>query len=163
MCWTCDNPNATEAEYLELVREKIDSHGVFIQYVEKDRWRPPFAYTVGLREVGHPELLVTGLRAEWGTRFLDTVAHELVHHDGAAYVPGQRNTWPEGGAVEVVAVAEPTVHLLTAVATYGPDVRAVQLVYADDRGRWPWQVGFRGYQPVLGPRSHDTADGPPAQ
>lgn len=153
MCWSCDHPTATEADYLELVREKIDSHGVFIQYVEKDRWRPPFAYTVGLTEVGHPELLVTGLAAREAGRFLDSIAHELVHHGGSAYVPGQLNAWPEGGRAEVVEVTEPTVHLLTAVAMYGPDLRAVQLVYTDDRGRWPWQVGFRGNQPVLGPRA----------
>lgn len=59
--------------------------------------------------------------------------------------------WPGRVAVEVVDVAEPTVYLVMATATYGPDVRAVQLVYADDRGRWPWQMGFRGDQPVLGP------------
>ena len=151
MCWSCDNPTATEADYLELVREKIDSYGVFLQHVEKDRWRPPFTYTVGLTEVGHPELLVTGLSATKAGRFLNAVAHGLLAHGAEALVPGQVHVPDDGPAVEVVDVAEPTVHLLTAVATYGPALRAVQLVYADDRGRWPWQVGFRGYQPVLGP------------
>lgn len=35
----------------------------------------------------------------------------------------------------------------------GLGIDAQQLVYADDRGRWPWEVGFRGTQPVLGPRA----------
>lgn len=153
MCWKCDNPNATEADYLELVREVIASHGLFIQYVEKDRWRPALAYTVGLTQIGHPELLVTGLATKDAGCFLTTIAHELLHHDAEAFVPGQLRQWAEGAAVEVVDVTEPTVHLVTADATYGPDLRAVQLVYTDDRGRLPWQVGFRGNQPVLGPRA----------
>jgi hypothetical protein len=47
------------------------------------------------------------------------------------------------------------VHLLTAVALHGPAVRGLQMVWADDRSRWPWERGFRGRrggQPVLGPR-----------
>ncbi len=58
-------------------------------------------------------------------------------------------------------VAEPGAHLAVAAALNGPRFSAVQLVYADDRGRWPWDVGYRGGrggQPVLGARSNA---GPP--
>ena len=61
-----------------------------------------------------------------------------------------------GPVVEFVQVTHPEVHLLRAVDLYGPSVRALQVVWADDRGHWPWQVRFRGGrggQPVLGPRS----------
>jgi hypothetical protein len=43
-----------------------------------------------------------------------------------------------------------------AVAIEGRDIQAVQLVWADDRGRWPWAKGFddgRRTQPVLGVRA----------
>jgi len=40
-----------------------------VQYVESDR--APYAYTVGLREHGLPELLVTGLPPERTARLLD--------------------------------------------------------------------------------------------
>jgi hypothetical protein len=56
----------------------------------------------------------------------------------------------------VVALPHPEAHLLTAVELYGHEVRALQLVRADDRGRWPWERGHRGGrggQPVLGPRA----------
>ncbi|MGV0838318.1 DUF4262 domain-containing protein [Mycolicibacterium thermoresistibile] len=39
---------------------------------------------------------------------------------------------------------------------FGPQVRALQLVWADDRGRWPWERGWmhgRRKQPVLGVRA----------
>ncbi|MGQ0778962.1 MAG: DUF4262 domain-containing protein [Pseudonocardiales bacterium] len=31
----------------------------------------------------------------------------------------------------------------TAVALFGREFRALQLVWADDRGHWPWERGFR--------------------
>jgi uncharacterized protein DUF4262 len=61
----------------------------------------------------------------------------------------------DGPEIEIVEVTEPTVHLAIAVEIFGPEIRALQLVYADDRGHWPWDVGFRGGrggQPVLGVR-----------
>ena len=152
MCWKCDNPNATDADYLRLNQEKISTYGWFIQFVERDRRRPPFAYTVGLTPLGHPELLVTGLTPRKAGNLLNSIAHGLVSHNDRAYVAGERQVWPNRAPLEVIGVAEPTVHLVMATAMYGPRLRAVQLAYADDRGRWPWQVGFRGNQPVLGPR-----------
>ena len=55
--------------------------------------------------------------------------------------------------IEIVEVAEPTAHLVTASEFYGPGIRALQLVHAADRGHWRWQVGYRGGQPVLGVRA----------
>lgn len=155
MCWKCDHPDATEADYLTMVRGIIDSHGWFVQGVEKDRLRPPFAYTVGLTELGRPELLVTGMALRESARFLNGMGRLLVDQDAWEFVAGDRHRWPDGTAVEVVDVAEPTVHLVTACQVYGQSVRAVQLVHADDRGRWPWEIGFRGNQPVLGPRARE--------
>jgi hypothetical protein len=39
------------------------------------------------------------------------------------------------------------------VAIHGSNVRGLQLVWADSRGRWPWSPGFnngRATQPMLG-------------
>jgi len=61
-----------------------------------------------------------------------------------------------GPVMEIVRVTEPSVHLAVAAALNGPQFVALQLVYADDRGRWPWESGFRGGrggQPVLGART----------
>ncbi|MGH3919481.1 MAG: DUF4262 domain-containing protein, partial [Pseudonocardiaceae bacterium] len=58
--------------------------------------------------------------------------------------------------VEIVELPHPDAHLESAIALYGVEIRALQLVRADDRGRWPWERGYRGGrggQPVLGPRA----------
>jgi hypothetical protein len=70
--------------------------------------------------------------------------------------PGEQIPLRGGPLVEIVTVSEPTAHLVTAVELYGPRIRALQVVHADDRGRWPWEVGYRGVrggQPVLGKRA----------
>jgi hypothetical protein len=152
MCWQCDHPEATTDDYLDLVRGIIDRSGWFIQVVERERWRPGFAYTVGLTGLGRPELVVTGQRPREAGTLLNSVAHHLVCHDGGGLRAGGRLPLSDHPEIEVVRVAEPTVHLVMASRIYGPDVRGHQLVYADDRGRWPWETGFRGNQPVLGVR-----------
>jgi hypothetical protein len=58
--------------------------------------------------------------------------------------------------LEAVAVDEPEQRLLVAHCLYRDRLRALQLVWADDAGRWPWDRGHRARragQPVLGPRA----------
>jgi len=154
MCWQCDHPGSTWLDVLEHMRELIACHGWAVVGVERNRIRPPWAYTVGLTESGRPELVVTGMPAVLATRLLNDVAGHVLHAD--APVPGERVPLIGGPLIEIVEVAEPSAHLNVAVQLYGVAIRALQLVHADDHGGWPWEVGFRGVrggQPVLGARA----------
>jgi Domain of unknown function (DUF4262) len=152
MCWQCDNPDKTQADYLNRLRKEIASHGWVVHYVEDERM--PFAYTIGLHQRGLPELLTTGLdprRAGW---LLNTFAKRALADRRP--VPGNQVWLPAATRVELVGVARPDVHLVMAVGIEGPDISAIQLVWADGRGRWPWAPGFNdGRQPqaVLGDRA----------
>lgn len=99
--------------------------------------------------------MVTGLRAPEAGDLLNDFADGVVHH-GERLSPGQVLTCPHGSEMAVVELAHPDAHLATAVSLFrGATLRALQLVWSDDRGHWPWDVGFRcrrGGQPVLGPR-----------
>ncbi len=153
MCWQCDHPESTRLDYLEHVRELIDCHGWAVQGVQRGRIHPPGAYTVGLTLNGRPELVVTGMPLVRATELLNDVASHVLHADAPR--PGEQIPLVGGPLIEIVTVAEPAAHLLTAVEFYGPGIRALQLVHADDRGHWPWEAGFRGVlggQPVLGVR-----------
>ncbi|HEY7261483.1 MAG TPA: DUF4262 domain-containing protein [Trebonia sp.] len=154
MCWLCDHPEATWFDFLEHVRAEIAHAGFAVQGVNGDRRRSPWAYTAGLTAHGKPELVVTGLSMTRAAQLLRDAGHHLLHADAPR--PGEQ-IWPlDGLAIEFVEVAEPAVHLKVAVAIFGPKIRALQLVHADDRGHWPWEVGFRGGrggQPVLGVRA----------
>lgn len=154
MCWLCDHPNSTRDDYLSDMRDIITHYGWAIQGVERDRIRPPWAYTVGLTARGKPELAVTGLPVGRAAALLNDVAAHVAHAPVPA--PGLRVQLIDGPLIEFVKVSEPSAHLKIAVEIYGPGVRALQVVHADDRGHWPWDRGYRGVrggQPVLGERS----------
>jgi hypothetical protein len=144
------------------MRDLIACYGWAVQGVERDRIHPPWAYTVGLTRGGRPELVVTGLPLGRATDLLNDVASHVLH--AAAPRPGEQVPLRGGPVIEIVAVAEPAAHLVTAVEFYGPEIRALQLVHADDRGHWPWEVGYRGVrggQPVLGVRTPPRASAAP--
>jgi Domain of unknown function (DUF4262) len=156
MCWKCDNPEGTTEEYLDELRGTISDHGWAVQFVEDDK--RPFAYTVGLHARGLPELLITGLNAQISAIVLNSIAHTIVD-DGMSLAPAVHIDYEDRFLIEVVEVEHPDVHLEFAVAICGPEIRALQLVWADDRGRWPWDVGWghgRRRQPVLGVRTPVT-------
>lgn len=154
MCWLCDHPGATQFDYLEHIQDIIASTCFAIQGVEGTRHRSPWAYTVGLTGHDRPELVVTGMSMTRATRLLNDVACHVLHAE--APQPGEVVPLRGGPVIEIVEVAEPTAHLGIAVEIFGANIRALQLVHADDRGHWPWEVGFRGGrggQPVLGVRA----------
>ena len=145
-------PRATQQDYFEELRSRVQKHGWAVQYVEIDR--APYAYTVGLHDRGLPELLVTGLSPSWAGRLLNCIARDAV--EGHVLTPGEHLTQGAGPIIEIVEVEHPDAHMDWAIAFGGPDVRALQLVWADDCGRWPWALGFDGgrtRQPVLGVRA----------
>jgi hypothetical protein len=148
----CDHPDATTDDYLGLLREKMRKRGWTIQYVESDRL--PFAYTIGLTRGGLPEFLVTGVSPRHAVQLLDAGA-QIAVRDGPP-APGTQIALPAGPLVEVVEVEHPDAHLYMAVNTFGGEISALQLVWSDGCGRWPWVSGFndgRGGQPVLGVRA----------
>jgi hypothetical protein len=154
MCWQCDHPESTWQEYLDHMQGLIDRFGWAVVGIEDDQIHPAWAYTLGLTPHGSPELVVTGLPLPRTTWLLNAVAPYVL--DTAVPRPGEEIVVEGGPSMEVVRVGEPTAHLELAVEFYGSGIQALQLVYADDCGRWPWDAGFRGHQgrqPVLGQRA----------
>ncbi|UUV32122.1 DUF4262 domain-containing protein [Amycolatopsis roodepoortensis] len=155
MCWHCNNPGKSREDYLEeAVRPMIRKFGWMIQTVERGLGMPELAYSVGLTDAGLPELVVTGLAERKAGSILNYYAQQAV-----------RSKMPEPGealpataampALEVVPLDAPTAILFTAVEMYGGDIRALQLVYEDEHGKFPWDTQFRSRtvrQPVLGTR-----------
>jgi Domain of unknown function (DUF4262) len=155
MCWQCDHPEASLDDYLDVLYDKVVEHGWAVQFVESER--NPFSYTVGLHECGLPELLVTAVDPPRALQVLNAVADYCVCEEPPA--PGDEIELPDGVVLEVVEVAQPDAHLGMAINMYGSEVRALQLVWSDRRGRWPWSADFNPggrRQPVLGPRTQNA-------
>jgi Domain of unknown function (DUF4262) len=130
----------------------VRAHGWVIKYVEDDR--RPYAYTIGLHQLGLPELLVTGVTTERALALLDYFIEEAIAAGPSA--PGDRVVLAGALMIEAVHVDHPDAHMAPAVELFGPGLRAVQLVWTDLLGRWPWDKGFDFdglRQPVLGVRA----------
>ncbi len=157
MCWKCDHPEATMADWIAYIRDKIDRRGWAIQYVE-DGLRS-FAYTIGLHGFGLPELLVTGVVPASADQLLTHMAERAVV-DGAP-APGLQMATDGPPFVEIVEVDCPPAHMGMASAIQGYGYTARQLVWADAHGVLPWDADFdhgRTRQPVFGVRaSHRSA------
>ena len=154
MCWKCDNPDMTHDDYLRLMRGLIDEHGWAVQYVEADRPHSPWAYTAGLTRFGQPELVVTGLPPRQACAYLNAIGSYLTRT--ATPLPGDSFELVGERVFEVVAVEQPLVHLPITESLVGPDFEAIQMVWRDDRGKLPWDRGFRSgrwSQLVLGARA----------
>jgi hypothetical protein len=135
----------------------IRAHRWAVQFVgegeEPDE--PPFAYTIGLFGLGHPELVVVGQDHR--------AAHELLRH-GADLVAGGRDLLPGellrwDGQVPVVAevLPNPGEVVLGANRFYERpaeySVPALQLTWSAAGGLFPWDAGWpfpAGHQPRPG-------------
>ena len=150
MCEMCDRPDLTMEDYVEQARDRLTQERFLVQGVLGSAREAEFSYSIGLTQYGLPELIVMGVRPDDATRLLHVWGDYLL--DTSLVLPGEHL---ETGRylLEAVEVDEPADHLRLAVALYGPAVRALQLAWADDRGRWPWEPGHRGRragQPLLG-------------
>ena len=153
MCDLCDNPDLGPDDVLDRVRADIARRRFAMVSVKGSACSAELSYTVGLTEHGLPELVVMAVRPPDASRLLDLWGDYLL--DESAVLPGETlETGP--WLLEAVAVERPEQHLFVVHRLYGERLRALQLVWADARGRWPWDLGHRARragQPVLGPRA----------
>ena len=144
--------------------DTIRKHGWAIQYVGGESCsrpgcncpkteQPPFAYTIGLFGLAHPELLILGAGPQTSAGVLNDLGDRV--REGAALLPGQLITfegWPHRIIPE--ALPNPGEVLLGANAYYQRpaeySVCALQLSYDDKEGRFPWEAGYSS--PAMQPR-----------
>lgn len=104
-----------------------------------------FAYTVGLHDLHHPELLLFGCSYQLSVEVLNDVA--AVVANGHQLAPGQvlDSTWGFRLAVEQVPNPEEILFMANDHYRLRPprSVAALQLSYDDLLGRLPWQDGCR--------------------
>ena len=150
-----DNLTDSEREILDA----IETQGVHVEHVAGGDGGPGFSFTVGLwHTFGQPEVIVFGLEDHVAQDLLDEVADLADEgrkfladskHDGLLqHYPARFFAVPKSAYAEFLGVA--------VWAYEGDDFAAVQLVWPDKQGRWPWEAGvrdvFRERQPVLARR-----------
>lgn len=138
------------------IAEVIRRHGWAIEYIGGgccsfpgcdggEDEEPPFAYTVGLFGLGHPELLVFGLDPDSALHLLNELGNRVKLGD--ALVPGmliELDDWSHRVIPE--EVPNPGEVVFSANRFYQrPDFASVpvlQLSYDDSRGHFPWEEDY---------------------
>jgi hypothetical protein len=118
-----------------------------------------FAYTIGLTEIGLPELIICGMNQQYGALFLNQAA-EIMKRSGAfadGAIDEDLAHLPSG--FKDVTVKQASGHALQAIYRYeGTELesklRFIQFVIPDKVGVLPWQEGYDAaymdkYQPRL--------------
>ncbi|MFN2537494.1 MAG: DUF4262 domain-containing protein [Mycobacteriales bacterium] len=132
MCWMCDHPEATFDDYVqEVVRPVVARLGFAVQATQSHG--VPVAYTVGLSAQGRAELVVTGKPPDDA---YDLLTAALAGEEVPA--PGRRCDLAHGPALWAFTVLRP--QSLVVAAALATELTALQLVWADPLGRWPWEV-----------------------
>ena len=131
----------------------IREYGCFIQAVAGEREIPPFAYTVGLYELGHPELITFGLDTESASGTLNWFFGCI--RDGAQLTSGEI-VEPPGSDTRFLVEEFPDAGTALRAANRHyhrrreASVRAYQLTWDVD-GAFPWEPGYP-YSELLQPR-----------
>jgi hypothetical protein len=134
-----------DAHAAEIIRRV----GWLINYVGScgchDHDGPPFAYTVGLFGMHHPELLLLGVSQADALGIFNTLGARI--RDGETLTPGTIVTFEQwSGRIVPEEVPNPHEIVFAANRYYGLpqglSVPVLQLSYDDPAGKFPWEPGY---------------------
>lgn len=160
ICWECAHAKPGESQderrrrYVEESKRKIKEHGWLIQAVMSSETSPGWAYTIGLRELDHPELVIANLPPK--------VAHGVLNELADRVKNGEKltvNTFYDHVISNYAVTLSPVedtnfgnwFNVLEWV--YGDrDWPVLQVWWPDFEGHFPWQEGYdvRYEQPTVG-------------
>ncbi|MSO79655.1 MAG: DUF4262 domain-containing protein [Acidimicrobiia bacterium] len=92
---------SVDDELLFRVHGAIERCGVFVMAVMSTPTSPSWAYTIGLLERGHPELVTVGLSAESAHGFLMHACAELITGVPLKVGRARRRIWPTDDGVDL--------------------------------------------------------------
>jgi hypothetical protein len=157
MCRMCDEGWALDM-VLRVFRKQIQHQGWGVVHEAPAGAAAGFSYTVGLTRLhGHPEVLVSGQPPEAATLLLNVVAAAV--RGGLWVEAGLLFPADDGGQVQFAQVHAPERLRHSQEIYAGPigRVPALQAIWTDYEGHWPWSPGWPGTaadQPLFGDPIH---------
>lgn len=154
LCSECGEHLSVHPDKMEFLAKRqmdvIIEHGHQIMNIFGDE-DPDFSYTVGRTVKDRPELVITGdLHPDQRATILNEVA---AWDDEHPLEPGLIQPDGFGVALKIVAVDPSEAEMNIAVANFGDDVVALQVIWPDDQSRFPGDPGYAygdAFQPVFG-------------
>lgn len=134
------------------IEASIEHHGFAIHHGRGDERRPSWSHSIGLDRFDHPELVVVGVTAESGAALIHWIVDLVRGGERPAVGRDQRYAF-RGVPIRLVPVPEQCRDhdndLLRACGPQDPDATrtgrhpgALQVVWADGAGRFPWEAAF---------------------
>ena len=149
-CPECVDPTYDPVAARLAQLQRIERDGWALQGVLGDRTHPEYVYTVGLSDLGHPELVIVGMHVDDGCSELTALVPLVL--DGLRIGNLHELEKPCGCAIRFVPVRPGAIDLNVADDVHGRPVQAIQYVWSA-YGRYPGEPGYdqvRYRQPLLG-------------
>jgi hypothetical protein len=134
------------AEMDRRVDAYVQRYGMTVMSVGGDEARPEWAYTIGLqRRFGHPEVGISGLPTKTAHAILNEIARRVARGEDA------RTGTLDASTLARLPCAFRSIrgsdldahHWAMGLRHYGgTHFDALQLVWPDPRGRFPWEPGW---------------------
>ena len=155
------NDNQPYRDDLDYIRETLEERKVFIGQTisEQDgNTEASFCVTVGMFQHQLPELVMCGVPVPLVKNIVEELSQG--HDFDREFLAGGRHKSIHGLIVMAMPIEQPESHDVLTIChdVYTlrglPQIRAVQLVFADEGGAFPWSRNYceqeRKFQPVLG-------------
>ena len=140
----------------EDIAADVEQYGLSIVAVRAEENNPRFAYSVGLyQRFHHPEIILFGLNEDLACWILNELANQI--EAGTSYAPDQEYEGLLEGyncVFREVPKGCYSDYFGAALRFYQhADFPALQLIWPDKAGKWPWELEFNHYwlaqQPLL--------------
>ncbi|NLR92129.1 DUF4262 domain-containing protein [Flammeovirga agarivorans] len=152
-----DLNNQFDAELGDDILENIKENGYHIGVIEGDDYLPAFAFSIGLyKSYQHPEIIVFGLPMEMMKVTINTLCDAV--KKGTKYKANTEyndilNKFPVKFLEVNKAYYSDYLRYNSWVYDHSNNFPAVQLVWTDNKGNFPWDTGFNSKwkfnQPLL--------------
>jgi hypothetical protein len=153
------NPADTARWIQEKINENVEQHGFHLQYVFADENTPSFIYTIGMTNIGAPELIIFGLPPEAVGGPLNQLFNEIRMHNRPTDEKKLADLWSVTMLLEAVdkdVAGEYTVQFDEYYLDKNTKPVYKQILWPDTNGKYPHQHGFdekyRASQPYIGKR-----------
>jgi len=149
-------------QYINKLTSDIEKYGFGVIMVPQTDYLPSFAYTVGLwKSYKHPELITLGMPIDILHTVLNTVAFEGVKKGKSIEIGKNYRGVLEKHPVQFLTVDKRNIpdYFGQAINYYQTaDFPALQLIWPDDKGVFPYETNFREDLIYLQPLLDRNAD-----
>jgi hypothetical protein len=153
------SPDNTASRIQQMIADNIEKFGLHVQYVFATEDTPSFIYTIGMTDIGAPELLMFSLPPEAVHGCINELYQEMRMGHRPKDASRITDLWSVPMILESVDSQDAAEYTVQADEYYrGKGLKPVykQMVWPDAHGKYPHQHGFdpklRASQPYLGKR-----------